>query len=308
MMADIILLGRSGQVATAVAALAATTGRNIRQLARPAFDLSNPDSIAPALEPVLAAAAPGSVLVNATAYTDVNRAEAEPDLAHTLNALAPGILAENCRQAGMPLIHLSTDYVYDGTKGAPYVETDACNPLSVYGRTKLAGDEAVMRSGARHVILRTSAVYSATGKNFVRTMLELGRRQDHVRVVADQSTNPTAAANIATAILEIADRLAMGTPDGGVFHFCGDTSVSWADFATEIFGIAEGLGERAVQVGRIAAKEFASPAARPAFSVLDCGAIADRFGISQPDHGEALARAITLILAGGTTGDATKAC
>ncbi|WP_417498341.1 dTDP-4-dehydrorhamnose reductase [Maricaulis sp.] len=297
MTAEIILLGRSGQVATAIAALAATSGRTIRQLARPDFDFAKPDSIAPVLEPVLAAATPGSVVVNATAYTDVNRAEVEPELAHTINALAPGILAGQCEQAVLPLIHLSTDYVHDGTKGEPYVETDPCNPLGVYGRTKLAGDEAVQGSGARHVILRTAAVYSATGKNFVRTMLELGRRQDRVQVVSDQRTNPTAAADIAVAILAIADQLTSQTSDSGLFHFCGDAAASWADFATEIFDIAAGLGERPVQVERIAAKDFPSPARRPACSVLDCGAIADRFSIPQPDHREALVRAITGILA-----------
>jgi len=297
MTPEIILLGRSGQVATAVTALASVTGRTVRHLARPELDLARPDGIAPALEPVLAAAAPGSVMVNATAYTDVNRAEAEPELAHTINALAPGILAGHCRQAGLPLIHLSTDYVYDGTKGTAYVESDACNPLSVYGRTKLAGDEAVQGSGARHVILRTAAVYSATGKNFVRTMLELGRRQDQVQVVSDQSTNPTAAADIAAAILAIADDLATDTSDGGVFHFCGDAAVSWADFATEIFDIAAGLGERAVAVRRIATKDYPSPAARPAFSVLDCTAITNRFGIGQPDHARALTHTINQILA-----------
>ncbi|WP_417481962.1 sugar nucleotide-binding protein [Maricaulis sp.] len=193
-------------------------------------------------ESVLATAAPGSVLVNATAYTDVNRAEAEPEQVRTINAMAPGILAESCMQAGMPLIHLSTDFSMTRPRAQPVSRP----PPAIRLPTMAAPSSPPMRpcrtTSPATCPPRTTAACFAAGKNLVRTMVEVNHHRNQV------------------------------------------------------------------QVGRIAAKEFASPAARPAFSVLDCGAIADRFGISQPDHGEALARAITLILAGGTTGDATKAC
>lgn len=292
MTGDLILLGHSGQVATAVAAAAAAQGRTIRQLARSELDLARPSEIAARLAPILKAASPGSVLVNAAAYTDVNRAESEPDLAETINTLAPGMLAASCQRAGVAIIHLSTDYVYDGLRQAPYRESDVCNPASVYGRTKLGGDEAVMLSGANHVIVRTSAVYSASGQNFVRTMLRLGASQDPIRVVDDQITCPTAAADIAQTILAIANRLAGNSAPNGVFHYCGDTPRSWADFATEIFATFEPDPDKRPAVVRIATADYPTPAKRPPNSVLDCGAIRQSFGITQPHHATALERAI----------------
>ncbi|MGK0265842.1 MAG: dTDP-4-dehydrorhamnose reductase [Maricaulis sp.] len=298
MAGDIILIGRSGQVAAAVAALAAGQGRNLRQFARPELDLAGPDTIDTALVPVLMSAAAGSVLVNAAAYTDVNRAESEPDLAHAINAAAPGILADRCRQAGIALIHLSTDYVFDGLKSAPYRESDPCNPVSVYGHSKLAGDEAIMASGARHVILRTSAVYSPSGQNFLRTMLRLGASQDRVRVVSDQITCPTAAADIAAAILSIADQLTDGADTRGVFHYCGDTPRSWADFAADIFAAAWPGAGRKPAVERIGTVDYPTPAQRPPYSVLDCDAISQAFGIARPNHERALALTLARLPAG----------
>tara|TARA_R110000868_G_scaffold107263_4_gene293416 strand:+ start:37292 stop:38191 length:900 start_codon:yes stop_codon:yes gene_type:complete len=298
MAGDILLLGRSGQVATAVSAAATAQGRTIRHLARPELDLACPAEIAARLEPVLMAAGPGSVLVNAAAWTDVNGAETEPDRAHTINAVAPGILAARCQQVGVAMIHLSTDYVYDGLKPGAYRESDACNPVSVYGRAKLAGDEAVMQSGARHIILRTSAVFSATGQNFLRTMLRLGASQNTIRVVDDQITCPTAAADIAATILTIADRLAGGATESGVFHYSGNTPRSWADFACDIFKRAQPDIARRPTVVRIGTSDYPTPAQRPANSVLDCNAIERTFGVRQPDYAAALARTLTDILNG----------
>lgn len=290
MAGDLILLGGSGQVARAIAAAADAQGRTVRQLVRPELDLVKPGDIATRLDPILATSLPGSVLVNAAAYTDVNRAESEPDLARAINATAPGVIAARCRQAGIGIIHLSTDYVYDGLKQTPYRESDACHPASVYGHTKLAGDEAVIRSGASHVIVRTSAVYSASGQNFLRTMLRLGSIQDDVRVVEDQITCPTAAADIAGAILTIADRLD-GTPaPNGVFHYCGNTARSWADFATDIFAAFEPGPTKRPAVVRISTSDYPSPAARPPYSVMDCAAIWQSFRIPQPDYATGLAR------------------
>ena len=298
MAGDILLLGRSGQVATAVSTAATAQGRTIRHLARPELDLAHPAEIAARLEPVLMAARPGSVLVNAAAWTDVNGAETEPDLAHTINAVAPGILAARCQQVGVAMIHLSTDYVYDGLKPGAYRESDACNPVSVYGRAKLAGDEAVMQSGARHIILRTSAVFSATGQNFLRTMLRLGASQGAVRVVDDQITCPTAATDIAATILTIADRLAGGATTSGVFHYCGDRPRSWADFASDIFEHARPDFANRPSVVRIGTADYPQPAQRPPNSVLDCSAIQRAFGVRQPDYAAALARTLTDILNG----------
>jgi len=308
MVGDIIILGRFGQVAAATASVARATGHTVRHLARPELDLAQPGEIARALDPVLQLAPPGSVLVNAAAYTDVNRAEAEPDLAHSINALTPGIVAERCGQANIPIIHLSTDYVYDGQKDQPYLEADTCRPLSVYGRSKLAGDEAVLRSAARPVILRTSAVFSGNGQNFLRTMLKLGSQQDQVRVVHDQRTCPTAAADIADAIIAIAGRLADDQADTGVFHFCGDTPRSWAEFANDIFETAARYGETRVSVDRIRSEDFPSPARRPDYSVLNCDAIARAYGISQPDYLTALSQSVAHALAAPQHHDTTKTC
>ncbi|WP_417478094.1 dTDP-4-dehydrorhamnose reductase [Maricaulis sp.] len=288
MAGHFIIIGRLGQVAAATSAIAGSTGHTVRHLARPDIDLAQPGTIARALDPVLQAAPPGSVLINAAAYTDVNGAESEPELAQTINAVTPGIIAERCGQANIPLIHLSTDYVYDGQKNTPYLETDPVRPLCVYGRSKLAGDEAVQRSGARHVIVRTSAVFSGSGQNFLRTMLKLGSRQDQVRVVHDQRTCPTAAADIAAAIIAIADQLTGDQSQTGIFNFCGDTPRSWAEFAADIFHTAARLGATPVRVERIGSEDFPGPASRPAYSVLACGAIFRAFGISQPDYLEAL--------------------
>ena len=288
MAGHFIIIGRLGQVAAATSAIAGSTGHTVRHLARPDIDLAQPGTIARALDPVLQAAPPGSVLINAAAYTDVNGAESEPALAQAVNAVTPGIIAERCGQANIPLIHLSTDYVYDGQKSTPYLETDPVRPLCVYGRSKLAGDEAVQRSGARHVIVRTSAVFSGSGQNFLRTMLKLGSHRDQVRVVHDQRTCPTAAADIAAAIIAIAGQLTDDPAQTGIFNFCGDTPRSWAEFATDIFHTAARIGATPVRVERIGSKDFPSPASRPAYSVLACDAIFRAFGISQPDCLEAL--------------------
>tara|TARA_R110002072_G_scaffold218370_1_gene376158 strand:+ start:1517 stop:2443 length:927 start_codon:yes stop_codon:yes gene_type:complete len=308
MVGDIIILGRFGQVATATAAIARATGHTVRHLARPDIDLARPGEIARLLDPVLQAAPAGSVLVNTAAYTDVNRAESEPDLAHSINALAPGIVAGRCGQANIPIIHLSTDYVYDGQKDTPYLEADTCRPLSVYGRTKLAGDEAVLRGASRSVILRTSAVFSGNGQNFLRTMLRLGSQQGRVRVVHDQRTCPTAAADIAAAIIDIADRMADGQVETGVFHFCGDTPKSWAEFANDIFEIATRYGETPASIDRIRSEDFPSPARRPGYSVLNCDAIARAFGISQPEYLTALSQSVAHALAAPQPSGTTKTC
>ena len=209
-----MVAGGTGQLATA---LAAKSGQ-VRLVGRPDFDFDRPDTLTQAF-----AAITPTVVVNAAAWTAVDQAEAEADAARRANVDGPARLAALCAAAGIPLIHISTDYVFDGLKGAPYVETDPTSPTGVYGRTKLQGEHATLAANPRAVVLRTSWVYSATGKNFVKTMLAAGQVRDTLRVVADQRGCPTAAADLAEAILAIADQFAAGWQDrfAGVFHAAG---------------------------------------------------------------------------------------
>ncbi len=195
----ILLTGGTGQLATA---LAEAGGGLVRRVGRPEFDFDHPETV----EAAFRAAAP-SLVVNAAAYTAVDAAETDTEAAYRANRDGPALLARLCAEAGVPLIHVSTDYVFDGLKGAPYVEDDPTSPTGVYGASKLAGEQAVLESGARAIVLRTSWVYAATGKNFVRTMLGAAQRMPRLRVVADQKGCPTNAADLAAAILTIAARL-----------------------------------------------------------------------------------------------------
>jgi dTDP-4-dehydrorhamnose reductase len=290
----ILVTGGGGQLATAL--MAAAAGRPLVLVGRPEFDFDQPDAI-PAL---LRAAAPRLIL-NAAAYTAVDKAESEPDAAFRANRDGPRLLAEYCAAAGIPLIHVSTDYVFDGAKGAPYVETDATNPTGVYGASKLAGEAAVLASGAHAVILRTSWVYAATGKNFVLTMLNAAARTNQLRVVADQQGCPTAAQDLALVMLRIADRiLTTGWQDrfGGVFHAAGTGATTWHGLATAAFAEAARFGLAPPTVAPIATADWPTPARRPADSRLDCGKLAAVYGIALPDWRDALTRTITVLYAG----------
>jgi dTDP-4-dehydrorhamnose reductase len=238
------------------------------------------------------------VLVSAAAYTDVNRAESEPDLADLINAAAPARLAARARSLGIPIIHLSTDYVFDGQKSEPYIETDRVNPLSAYGRSKAKGEQAVATANPRHVILRTCWVYSPFGRNFVRTMLGLAERQQDIRVVSDQFGNPTYAADIAAGIVAVARHLveAHGEERYGIFHMASSQTASWAEFASEIFSIAVACGRPAPGVLPISSAEYPTPARRPLNSRLDCAKIARVYGVRLPDWRTSLRACIKRIL------------
>jgi dTDP-4-dehydrorhamnose reductase len=213
------------------------------------------------------------LVLNAAAYTAVDQAEQDRNLAYKVNAQGPENLARVCTQRGIPLLHISTDYVYDGTKASAYVETDPIAPQSVYGHTKAQGDEFVSASGCPFVILRTAWVYSAHGNNFVKTMLRLARERDEINVVADQQGNPTSAADIAAALLEITSLLNQGSAmPSGIFHYTGQGATSWYDFTNEIFRQAKQLDliSRIPQVNPITTDQYPTPAKRPANSVLDC--------------------------------------
>lgn len=265
---SILVFGGSGQLATELARHAGVTC-----LGRDRVDLMTPGTA----EAAIKTHSPKAV-INAAAYTAVDKAETEPDQAHRLNAEAPGEMAAACATAGIPFVHVSTDYVFPGTGTTPWSPADTPDPINAYGRTKLAGEEAVRAAGGPHVILRTSWVVSAHGANFLKTMLRLGAERDALSIVADQIGGPTGAKDIASACLTIAKALEIDPNKAGTYHFAGAPSVSWADFARAIFNSA-GL---TCTVTDIPSSDYPTPAARPLNSRLDCAETETVFGIPQP--------------------------
>lgn len=301
----LLVTGGTGQLAQALGAAAPGRGIAVRVVGRPAFDFDRPDSLAAAV-----AAANPSLVVNAAAYTAVDAAEGDALAAWRANRDGPEILAALCRERGIPLIHVSTDYVFDGLKGAPYVETDPTAPQGVYGASKLGGEQAVLASGCRAIVLRTSWVYSHTGRNFVRTMLGAARKTSRLRVVADQIGCPTAAADLADAVLAIAARLGveggarLGNEDwrcewGGVFHAAGAGFTSWHGLAVAAFAEAARFGWPVPEVAAIATADWPTPVRRPPDSRLDCGKLARVFGVALPAWEAGLARTIAALAAAG---------
>ncbi|MEM9317806.1 MAG: dTDP-4-dehydrorhamnose reductase [Pseudomonadota bacterium] len=264
----ILVFGKTGQVATTLA----SNGR-VQALDRQAADLSDPHACAAAI----ASAAPKAI-INAAAYTAVDKAEAEERLATIVNGDAPAAMAKAAANLGVPFVHISTDYVFDGSGRAPWGPDDATGPVGAYGRSKLAGEEAVRAVGGTHAILRTSWVFSGTGGNFAKTMLRLGLEREEIGVVDDQIGGPTYAPDIAAACLTIADALIKDPDKSGTYHFTGFDDVAWADFAAQIFKEA-GLK---CQVNRIGTEDYPTPAARPLNSRLDCSSTEAAFGIARP--------------------------
>lgn len=289
----IAVTGRNGQVVRSLIERAAVAGTEVVCIGRPALDLGNPDTIESAL-----ASTAADVLVSAAAYTDVNKAEAEPELADRINGHAAGSLAARAHALGMPLIHLSTDYVFDGGKPSPYTEDDPICPINAYGRSKAAGERAIAAAHPHHVILRTSWVYSPVGRNFVRTMLDLARKQDAVRVVADQIGNPTAASDVADGILTVARNLAEGRGEEryGTFHMAAPGTATWAEFAEAIFSASAACGGPSARVVPIASAAYQTPALRPANSRLDCAKIGRVHGVSLPHWQPSLGLCVGRIL------------
>jgi dTDP-4-dehydrorhamnose reductase len=269
----IAVFGRTGQVALELARLGGVC------IGRDEADFADPEAVRRAAERVEADA-----IVNAAAYTAVDRAESEEALALTINGASVGALAEVAAARGLPLVHISTDYVFDGSGTAPWRPGDPVGPLGAYGRTKLAGERAVAAAGGVHAVLRTSWVFSAHGANFVKTMLRLGADRDRLRIVADQVGGPTPARGIAGACVRIAEALARDPSLSGTYHYAGAPDVSWADFARAIFAEA-GLQ---VAVEDIPSSDYPTPAARPKNSRLDCTATETAFGIPRPDWRAAL--------------------
>jgi dTDP-4-dehydrorhamnose reductase len=277
----LLQFGTSGQLGDALVRVLGEDDRFASlALGRERADFTRPDEI----ERAVRDAASLDLVVNAAAYTAVDKAEEEETLAYRINAEAVEVLARSCAARGVPLIHVSTDYVYDGAKSAPYREDDATAPLNAYGRTKLAGEEMIRRHLPAHVILRTSWIYGGHGRNFLKTMLRLGRERDEVRVVADQHGAPTSAMSLAMAIRAIARGLA-ASPSFGTFHYADGGETSWCGFAEEIFRQA-GLRARAVP---IATADYPTPARRPANSRLDTAKISRTFGVRPPAWQSSLA-------------------
>ena len=265
------MFGKTGQVAQELARHV-PAGVQAQFLGRDQADLADPAACAAVI-----AAADCDVVINAAAWTAVDRAEAEEAAATVVNGDAPATMARACAARGMPFLHVSTDYVFDGAGDTPFVPGDATGPLGAYGRSKLAGEQGVAAAGGRWLILRTSWVVSAHGANFVKTMLRLGAARDTLTVVADQVGGPTPAAAIAEALYVCAAAMVAGA-DGGVHHFAGAPDVSWADFARAIMA----AGGLACDVQDIPSSAYPTPARRPMNSRLDCRSVA-RFGLVRPD-------------------------
>ena len=277
----IAVTGTQGQVVRSLAERGAANGVEIVSFGRPEVDLSAPVALAKAIED-----AQPDVVINAAAYTAVDRAESEPEAAMAVNAAGAGAVARAAARIGRPIVQISTDYVFDGRLTRPYREDDPVNPISVYGRTKLAGEYAVAAANPRHVIVRTAWVYSPFGNNFVKTMLRLGETRDSVRVVADQLGAPTSALDIADGLLLVAARLKERPEDialHGTFHMTGSGETNWADFAQAIFAEAAAHGRKPVNVEPITTAQYPTPAARPGNSRLDVRKISQTYGVELPD-------------------------
>ena len=269
----ILVFGRTGQVATHLAGYPGTTC-----LGRDSADLADPDACARAI-----ADSDARAVINAAAYTAVDKAESDAATAQAVNGDAPGAMARAAAARGIPFLHVSTDYVFDGQGTDPFAVDHPTGPLGIYGRTKLAGEDAVRAADGPHAILRTSWVFSAHGTNFVKTMLRLSETRDALSVVDDQIGGPTPAGDIAATLVTMARAMADGQ-GGGTYHYAGAPDTSWAGFARETFAIA---GQNVTVTG-IPPAEYPTPAARPLNSRLDCGALASDFGIARPDWRAAL--------------------
>jgi dTDP-4-dehydrorhamnose reductase len=298
MNSKILVVGRTGQVAHELQRGAWPACLAVDYLDRAQLDLARPDEA----RAIVTAARP-HIVVNAAAYTAVDAAETDRDMAFAVNRDGPAALAEACRDIGATLIHFSTDYVFDGTKTDAYVEDDPINPLSVYGASKAVGEAAIRARLDRHVIIRTSWVYSPIGRNFVKTMLRLGQERDKLAIVDDQRGSPTAAADIAAATIAVCAALAQGPEkareDGfGTFHFCGGGVTSWYGFARKIFaGAAEHGFKTPRTIEPIATEAYPTPAPRPRNSTLDCRKIAQVYGVAAPPWQVALSICLDEIVA-----------
>lgn len=290
----IVVTGREGQVVQSLLEKAVPRpDLEVIALGRPELDLIKPDTVRSAIEAIKP-----DLVVSASAYTAVDLAEDEQELAFAVNAIGAEAVAEAAKNCGVPVIHLSTDYVFAGDADEPYAETDVTGPRSVYGRSKLEGERLVAHANPRHIILRTAWVYSPFGKNFVKTMLKLAETRDALSVVSDQWGNPTSALDIADAIIQVADHLA-ATPDFSaycVYHLAGTGDTNWSGFARAIFDESARLGGPTATVTDIATADYPTKAVRPMNSRLSTEKFQAAFGWSPPHWEASLAQVMKRLL------------
>lgn len=301
-MQKIVVFGRNGQVARALQDAAVPPGVRVVALSRAEADITKKDSVMGALDR-LARDGTVTAVINAAAYTAVDLAESDEAQAYAVNAQGAGHVAAACRAQGVPLLHLSTDYIFDGEEGRPYAEEDKPRPLNAYGRTKLAGEQAVREALGAHIVVRTSWVYAPYGRNFVRTMIGLAGERDHVRIVGDQTGCPTYAGDIATALLGVA--LQLQTADAareslwGTYHYAGKGAVTWHGFAQGIFSRWRAYGHKVPEIiESIPSSAYPAPARRPHYTALDCRKIESAFGLSMVPWPRGLDECIRVILKG----------
>lgn len=274
----ILVIGEQGQLAQSLLRAARRKGLPLTAMGRPKLDLRDRASIDRAVDEVKP-----SIIINAAAYTAVDKAESEPDAAFAINADAVGSLGETCARRGIGIIHISTDYVFDGSKGAPYLETDTAAPLGVYGRSKFAGEEQLRTATDRHVIVRTAWLYSPYGNNFLKTMLRLGAERQELSIVNDQYGNPTYAPHFADALLELSSRAqGSGFEGWGTYHLAGSGEATWYEFAREIFSRASSMGIAVPRLLPMSRTDYPAPAPRPADSRLDCSQMLQWFDLALP--------------------------
>jgi len=288
----ILLIGKSGQVGRDLHPLFAQFGQVLAP-DRHDFDFCRPDSVRNCVRAIRP-----DIIVNAAAYTAVDKAESEPELARAVNAVGPGILAAEAHELGALLVHYSTDYVFDGSKTTPYLETDPANPLNAYGKSKLEGEEALRNSGCDHLIFRTSWVYSRQGSNFLLTMLRLGREREALRIVDDQIGAPTSSGALARATAKLLKmRMRGDSTKSGTYHMTASGYVSWFGFANAIFESYPNPSDLCVRrILPIQASDYVTPARRPLNSRLDCSKLRDVLGISMPPWQEDLAEVMNSLV------------
>ena len=293
----IAVTGKEGQVALSLLERGAAAGHDIALVGRPELDLAGD---APAIMEAIDLARP-DVIVSAAAFTAVDKAEAERDLAFAINGKGAGAVAAAAKAIGVPLVHLSTDYVFDGSKREPYGEEDQTGPTGVYGASKLAGEQAVLAAHDNVAILRTAWVYSPFGGNFVKTMLRLAGDRDEISVVDDQRGNPTSALDIADGIIAVSQNLVFGTNPAqrGIFHMAGSGEASWAEFARSIFGYSIAAGGPGARVKSIASADYPTPARRPANSRLNGDKLALTHGVRLPNWHQSTASIVARLVRAG---------
>lgn len=287
----ILITGAQGQVGKELTSLAKERGYDVIAAGRSDLDITQATDV----QDFINHHHP-DVVINAAAYTAVDKAEEEQVLAYAINRDGAKNIATACTELSLPLLHISTDYVFDGTKVESYNEEDKVSPLGVYGESKWQGEEAIRERLSNHIILRVAWVFGAQGNNFVKTMLRLGKERDELNVVADQYGGPSPAKDIADALINLAEQYTKNKKlDWGTYHYCGQTKTSWYQFANEIFqrAKAQGLINKTVQINPITTAEYPTPAKRPKNSMLDCSKIKNSFNIEMPDWRQALSLVLT---------------